>query len=161
MASNLIVSRRFALICGFTLPLLSGCAKPSVDQPAVTPARQQVTLEVVNRSSSDMDILMTRLGDRRRLGLAPANVTTRFKLLPAQLVGAGQVVFEARPLLGLARPAQSEPTLLSPGDTITLEIPPPYGGLAPLPPWRRRPIPAPGSPRGIPPRPAPTRSHTP
>jgi hypothetical protein len=94
-------------------------------QPAPA-ATQSTMLEVVNHSSSDMDIFMSRMGDRVRLGLAPANVTTKFELLPAQVAGVGSVQFQARPILGgFGRPAESEPTPLRPGDTITLEIPPP------------------------------------
>lgn len=101
-----------------------GSSNSSTDQPA--PANQSTMLEVVNHSSSDMDIYMSRMGDRVRLGLAPANVTTKFELLPAQVAGVGTVEFQARPILGgFGRPAQSEPTALRPGDTITLEIPPP------------------------------------
>lgn len=102
-----------------------GRANPDSDQPAPA-ATQSTMLEVVNRSSSDMDIFMSRMGDRVRLGLAPANVTTKFELLPAQVAGVGAVEFQARPVIGgFGRPAASEPTALRPGDTITLEISPP------------------------------------
>jgi hypothetical protein len=109
-----------------SLALFAGCANPSTNQPApAAAANQETTLEVVNRSSSDMELFMLRMGDRVRLGLAPANVTTKFTLQRAQTAGVGPVTFQARPLLGLARPIQSDPTVMYPGDTITLEIPPP------------------------------------
>jgi hypothetical protein len=81
-------------------------------------------LEVVNRSSFDMDIYVVRSGQRVRLGLAPNNRTTRFTLSPAQVAGVGLARFEAVPIAG-GRPIGSEPVLLNPKDVITLEIPPP------------------------------------
>jgi len=115
-----------ALLSATGLAVLAACAKPSGNPPTPAPASNQGTmLEVVNRSSSDMDIFAVRSGARVRLGLAPSNVTTRFNIQRGQLPGGGTVTFQARPLLGLARAISSEPTILSPGDTITLEIPPP------------------------------------
>ena len=108
-----------------SLALLAACAKPSGNSPTPATTNQGTTLEVVNRSSSDMDIFAVRSGARVRLGLAPSNVTTRFNIQRGQLPGGGTVTFQARPLLGLARAISSDPTILSPGDTITLEIPPP------------------------------------
>ena len=109
-----------------SLALLAGCTKAAGNQPApAASATQETTLEVVNRSSSDMEIFLLRMGDRARLGLAAANVTTKFTLSRAQVVGTGTVTFLARPLIGLARPIQSDPTAMFPGDTIRLEIPPP------------------------------------
>jgi hypothetical protein len=115
-----------SLLSGAALMLLVGCARPSGNTPSPAEANNTgTTLEVVNRSSSDMDILAVRSGSRVRLGLAPSNVTTRFNILRGQLPGGGTVTFQARPQLGLARAISSEPTILSPGDTVTLEIPPP------------------------------------
>ena len=115
-----------ALLSVTGLALLGACAKPSGNQPAPAESATQGTiLEVVNRSSSDMDIFAVRSGARVRLGLAPSNVTTRFSIQRGQLPGGGTVVFQARPLLALARAISSEPTMLSPGDTVRLEIPPP------------------------------------
>ena len=115
------------LLSASGLAVLAACAKPSgtSPSPATATANQGTSLEVVNRSSSDMDIFAVRSGSRVRLGLAPSNVTTRFNIQRGQLPGGGTVTFQARPLLGLARTISSEPTILSPGDTITLQIPPP------------------------------------
>jgi hypothetical protein len=115
-----------SLLFASGLAAFAACAKPSGNSPApATTSNQGTALEVVNRSSSDMDIFAVRSGARVRLGLAPANVTTRFNILRGQLPGGGTVTFQARPQLGLARAISSEPTILSPGDTITLQIPPP------------------------------------
>jgi hypothetical protein len=105
---------------------LAACG-PSVD-PApsgVSPQEGTTQLEVINRSSSDMDIYVVRGGQRIRLGLAPGNVTTRFVLSPAQVAGVGPAHFQAQPITGLGRPIGSEPVMLRLGDVVTLNIPPP------------------------------------
>lgn len=82
-------------------------------------------LDVVNRSSSDMDIYIVQRGSRARIGLAPNNKTTTFKLSPAQVAGAGTVQFLAVPLAGGGEAAHTEPVHISPTDAVTLDIPPP------------------------------------
>jgi hypothetical protein len=72
-----------------------------------------------------MDVFIVRSGQRVRLGLAPANETTRFTLLPVQVAGTGLARFQASPLAGFAQPISSEPVMLRAGDVITLNIPPP------------------------------------
>lgn len=112
------------LLSATGITVMVACAKPSGTSTAPA-ADRSTTLEVVNRSSSAMDIFAVRSGERVRLGLAASNVTTRFSIFPGQLPGGGTLVFQARPQLGLTRAISSEPTILRPGDTITLEIPPP------------------------------------
>lgn len=97
-------------------------------QPGGTEAAPQWVgrLEVVNRSSSDMDIFVVQdRGPRLRIGLAPNNTTTSFKISPAQVAGAGMVRFIAVPLAGGGVAVSSEPVHLSPKDSIVLDIPPP------------------------------------
>lgn len=106
--------------------ILWGCGHPI--EPAPTPVSPQegtTQLEVVNRSSSDMDIYIVRGGQRIRLGLAAANETTRFVLAPAQVAGVGLTHFQASPITGLGQPIGSEPVMLRLGDVVTLNIPPP------------------------------------
>lgn len=82
-------------------------------------------LIVKNRSNADMDIFVARRSDRLRIGLAPNNQTTTFRISPAQVAGVGAVRFVAVPLAASgARAISSEPTTVSPTDTITMDIPP-------------------------------------
>ncbi len=114
----------FLVATGLVLTFAPGCARNQASQADTSQPVRSAQLEVVNRSSSDMDIFVVRTGQRFLLGLAPNNETTRFVLQPVQVTG-GLVRFEARPLGGLARPITSDPTTVSPGDTISLSIPPP------------------------------------
>jgi hypothetical protein len=82
-------------------------------------------LQVINRSSQDMDIyLVRRNGQRNRLGLAPASKTTRFALTPAQVAGVGPVNFEAIPILRGGQAIRSDQVIVTPTEAVTLDIPP-------------------------------------
>lgn len=105
--------------------LSQGCSRQPPPAAAPTSPAQTTSLEVVNRSSADMNMYLVRGGQRIPLGLAPGNETTRFELSPGQVAGVGTVYFQAVPRTGLARPIGSEPTVLRAGDVITLNIPPP------------------------------------
>jgi hypothetical protein len=121
---NVLNPARIALLC-LVLPL-AGCAgRPRSTEGGAAPDPGNTQLEVINRSSSDMDIFIVRGGQPIRLGLAPGNETTRFVLSPAQVAGVGPAHFQARPITGLARPIGSEPVMLRAGDVVTLNIPPP------------------------------------
>ena len=110
-------------ISGIILGLSAlACARPAGQDPAPT---QETRLEVINRSSSDMDIYLVRGGQRVRLGLAPGNETSQFTLHRAQIAGVGPARFVASPLGGFAETIGSEPVMLRAGDVITLNIPPP------------------------------------
>ena len=118
------LNRSHYCISGLVLGLAAtACARSAEDQDAA-PA-QETQLEVVNRSSSDMDIYVVRGGQRIRIGLAPANETSRFTLLRAQVAGVGPARFVASPLGGFAETIGSEPVILRAGDVVTLNIPPP------------------------------------
>lgn len=103
---------------------LTACSAPP--PPAVDAVPEAAgTLEVVNRSSLDMDIFLVRTGGQRnRLGLAPSSRTTRFALTPAQVAGVGPVTFDAVPLLRGGRTVSSDQVNVTPKDVITLDIPP-------------------------------------
>ena len=115
---------RYALLASAGL-ILAACGSRSGTTPAGASPDPTTQLEVVNRSSSDMDLYLVRSGQRVRLGLAPGNETTRFVLTPGQIAGVGLVHFQAEPITGLARPIGSEPVMLRAGDVVTLNIPPP------------------------------------
>ncbi len=99
-------------------------AAPAVQPAKVTPVKAG-QLEVVNHSSLDMDLFLIRHGGQRsRLGLAPGSATTRFALTPAQVAGAGPVVFQAVPTLRVGQAVTSDPVAANQKDAFTLDIPP-------------------------------------
>ena len=118
---------RFA-VAGVLAWLPAACASHA---PPITTASAdsagpagRARLEVINRSTSDMDVYFTHAGQRVRLGIAPSSQRTRFSLSPALLAGGGFMRFEAGPIEGGAPLASTEPTSVTPGDVITLDIPP-------------------------------------
>lgn len=107
-----------------TMTLIAACSAGPAAKGTAEP--QWVgQLDVVNRSSSDMDIFVVLGSSRARIGLAPNNKTTTFKLSPAQIAGAGSVRFLAIPLAGGGEAAHTEPVHISPKDTVVLDVPPP------------------------------------
>jgi len=113
------VLTRFAAV----LALLAAPACATNQSGDSNPALQG-SLEVENRSSSDMDLYVaSERGGSVRLGLAPASETTRFRLTPGMLAGAGTIRFQARPVRG-GQPVLSDPYKVRPGDTIVWSIPP-------------------------------------
>jgi hypothetical protein len=115
----------FAAIAVSGLVVAACASRTEAPQEGAARDPRTTELEVVNRSSSDMDIFVVRSGQRVRLGFAPGNETTRFVLAPAQLAGVGTTYFQASPITGLGRPIGSEPVMVRAGDVITLNIPPP------------------------------------
>jgi hypothetical protein len=97
---------------------LGACAsgKPAGTQQART------ALRVENRSFFDMTVYLIR-PTRVRLGLAPGNATTTLAV-PPSLVGQGTAMrFLADPIGSGATPVSDE-IVVSPGDEVTLMIPP-------------------------------------
>ena len=122
------VVRRLPLL---VLGLACACAgnRPAGSQPASTPnpaeaPAGQARLQVVNRSSHDVDIYLERGGQRSRLGVAPAARTTRFSLGSAQVVAGGVMRFVAVPLGGSGDVGATEPVSLRTGQVLTLDVPP-------------------------------------
>jgi hypothetical protein len=104
--------------------ILAGCGRAPQPPLEVAPAVAG-NLQVINRSSLDMDIFLVRQnGQRNRLGLAPASRTTGFALTPAQVAGVGPVSFDAVPLLGSGRTVSTDQVNVTAKETITLNIPP-------------------------------------
>lgn len=104
---------------------LFGCGGAPAPPPAAAAPSVAGNLQVINRSSQDMDIFLVRQnGQRNRLGLAPASRTTGFALTPAQVAGVGPVTFDAVPLIRGGRTVSSDQVNVTPKETITLDIPP-------------------------------------
>src|ERR687894_11630 len=103
------------------LVLVAACTTRRSGRPpaAVEPTYARIT----NQSWLDMNVYVLRSSQRIRLGTVGANQTTRFTL-PANLIfGATPLRFLADPI-GSNRTAQSFEIVVSPGDEITLTIPP-------------------------------------
>jgi hypothetical protein len=84
---------------------------------------EATSVRVDNRGFTDMTVYVARSSQRQRLGLAPGNTVTTFAL-PRNLVGpATPLRFVADPI-GSSRASVSEEISVSPGDTVTLMIPP-------------------------------------
>jgi hypothetical protein len=116
---------RYTMLVALLALPFAACGGPPETQPV--PATKEVAgnLQVVNRSSQDMDIFLVRSnGQRNRLGLAPSSRTTTFSLTPAQVAGVGPVTFEAVPIMRGGQAISSDQVSVSPTETITLDIPP-------------------------------------
>jgi hypothetical protein len=113
--------RRFALPL-LVLALVAACA-PRTRSNRPPEATPPTYVRVTNQSWLDMNMYVLRSSQRIRLGTVGANQTQRF-VLPQYLVfGATPLRFMADPI-GSSRTAQSFEIVVSPGDEVTLTIPP-------------------------------------
>jgi len=80
-------------------------------------------VEVLNRATLDMVVyVVPDGGGRERLGMAIALGTTHFTV-PQRMLVAGTLRFQADPI-GSTRVHTSQQILVSPGDTVVVQIPP-------------------------------------
>ena len=102
--------------------LAAACThNPNPDEAAQP---QPVTrLRVQNQAFLDMTIYVYRGPQRLRLGTANGNSTTRFTIPASLIFGATPLRFQADPI-GSSRASISEEITVSPGDEVTLMIPP-------------------------------------
>jgi len=115
---GLLARTLFALTLFATLP---SCRAGGRREPAAADAPTAVRVE--NRNFSDMTIYVVRSGQRVRLGLATGNATTRLTIPQSLLSGINALRFIADPIGGRATPVSEEITV-TPGDEVTLYIPP-------------------------------------
>jgi hypothetical protein len=111
------VSRRYFLASAIIL--LSACISskgPQVPEPATA-------LKVDNQSLADMTIYAIRGGQRIRLGLATGLKVSTFTIPSSLIFGATPLRFLADPI-GSNRAPVSDEISVSPGDIVTLMIPP-------------------------------------
>jgi hypothetical protein len=113
-------TRRFALFL-LLLALMPACTRSRSARPpaAVEPAYVRIS----NQSWLDMNVYVLRSSQRIRLGTVGANQTQRFRLPQNLIFGATPLRFMADPI-GSSRTAQSFEIVVSPGDEVTLTIPP-------------------------------------
>jgi hypothetical protein len=104
------------------LALVAACGPRSrSNRPAVS--NPPTYVRISNQSWLDMNVYVLRSSQRIRLGTVGANQTQRF-MLPQNLVfGATPLRFMVDPI-GSSRTAQSFEIVVSPGDEVTLTIPP-------------------------------------
>lgn len=114
-------SRRLALPF-VLLALVAACASRSrSNRPPAT--IEPTYVRVSNQSWLDMNVYVLRSSQRIRLGTISANQTQRFQLPQNLIFGATPLRFLADPI-GSSRTAQSFEIVVSPGDEVTLTIPP-------------------------------------
>lgn len=102
--------------------LLGACSRnndPDVGAEPVPPTR----LKVENQAFLDMTIYVYRNSQRLRLGQASGNSTTRLTIPRSLIFGATPLRFQADPI-GSNRASISQEITVSPGDEVTLTIPP-------------------------------------
>ena len=114
------VAMLFCLACAITLS--AGCSGNTKEDQAAEPV-PPTRLKVENQAFLDMTIYVYRSSQRIRLGIANGNSTTRF-VIPSNLIfGSTPLRFQAAPIGGNRQPISQEITV-SPGDEVTLIIPP-------------------------------------
>jgi hypothetical protein len=108
-----------ALVCA---ALAAGCSQNKQSDEAAEPI-PVTRLRVQNQAFLDMTIYVYRGPQRLRLGTANGNSTTRFTIPSSMIFGATPLRFQADPI-GSNRASISEEITVSPGDEVTLLIPP-------------------------------------
>ena len=109
----------FALVCA---TLAVGCSQNKQSDEAAEPT-PVTRLRVQNQAFLDMTIYVYRGSQRLRLGTANGNSTSRFTIPASLIFGATPLRFQADPI-GSNRASISEEITVSPGDEVTLLIPP-------------------------------------
>ncbi len=115
MRNLVTTSLALSVLAGFT-----ACSKqPAAPVDPMAPAY----VEVQNQGFYDMTIYVLRSGQRVRLGQVGGNSTATFEL-PRTMVNPGLPIrFQADPI-GSSRTPFSQEISVSPGDTVSLRIPP-------------------------------------
>jgi hypothetical protein len=104
--------------------LTVGCSRAARSAPSTTPATEPATtVKVVNDNVLDMNVFVVSSGQRFRLGSVNGGHTEIFTLPRAIVHYSTQLRFEIRSI-GNASADQTETMTVSPGDGITLMIPP-------------------------------------
>lgn len=104
------------------LTLAAAC---STNQPPDSMAEPvpPTRLRVENQAFLDMTVYVYRSSQRIRLGVANGNSTTKFTIPSNLIFGATPLQFRADPI-GSNRSSVSQEITVTPGDEVTLTIPP-------------------------------------
>jgi hypothetical protein len=114
------LSRRLALPF-LLIALVAACSTRRSNRPPATV--EPTYVRISNQSWLDMNVYVLRSSQRIRLGTISANQTQRFRLPQNLVFGATPLRFMADPI-GSSRTAQSFEIVVSPGDEVSLTIPP-------------------------------------
>lgn len=110
------------VVFAFAMLLLAACSSGRPSRPGAA-SQERTTLQVDNRSFTDMTVYLVNGGQRVRLGLAVGKTMTSLTI-PARVLGsARELQFLADPV-GSNRTALSDRLFVRAGDTVTLMIPP-------------------------------------
>jgi hypothetical protein len=116
-------ARRGILMTAVACLVLAGaCARNNNPDDAAEPI-PPAKLRVENQAFLDHNIYVYRSSQRIRLGTANGNSTTLMTIPPNLIFGATPLRFEANPIGG-NRQSVSQEITVSPGDEVTLVIPP-------------------------------------
>lgn len=110
------------LLAGALVTLPVSCVRrPATEaEPAATTPRTMLRVE--NQAFLDMNVYVVYRGSRRRVGTANGASVTNFEL-PMRLTTMESLSFIADPIGGRANTTSME-IMVTPGDVITLRIPP-------------------------------------
>jgi hypothetical protein len=104
------------------LALAGACSTNPDPDPTAEPV-PPTRLRVENQAFLDMTVYVYRSSQRIRLGVASGNSTTRFTIPSNLIFGATPLRFQADPI-GSSRTSVSQEITVTPGDEVTLTIPP-------------------------------------
>lgn len=115
--------RRGVLLAAFAgLTATAGCMANDPPEPGAAPP-EPTRLRVENQAFLDMNIFVYRSSQRIRLGTASGNSVTKFTIPANVLFGATPLRFQADPIGG-SRASVTQEITVSPGDEVSLTIPP-------------------------------------
>ncbi|HEY2067009.1 MAG TPA: hypothetical protein VGG84_13725 [Gemmatimonadaceae bacterium] len=104
------------------LMVAAACSANQQPDPMAEPV-PPTRLRVENQAFLDMTVYVYRSSQRIRLGVANGNSTTRFTIPSNLIFGATPLRFQADPI-GSNRTSVSQEITVTPGDEVTLTIPP-------------------------------------
>lgn len=107
----------------FSLLLLGAAACKTLGHGGQIDANAPTVVQVDNQGFLDMNVFALRSSQRVRLGTAPGNSKTNFRVPPGLVSGLTPLRFLADPIGG-RRNSVSQEITVAPGDTVTLTIPP-------------------------------------
>jgi len=116
-------ARRTAWMFALAVAALAGACTHNQNPDQAAEPQPVTRLRVQNQAFLDMTIYVYRGPQRLRLGTANGNSTARFTIPASLIFGATPLRFQADPI-GSNRASISEEITVSPGDEVTLLIPP-------------------------------------
>jgi hypothetical protein len=113
----------FVMLVSLWLTVACASRQQPEQEGDVDPQTVRTTVRVQNQAFNDMTIYVLRGAERVRLGIATGNATTTLEIPRNIITGVTGLRFLADPIGGTRTPVSEEITV-SPGDQVTLTIPP-------------------------------------